>query len=517
MAARGRSGRLPTRATASFLAPVLVLAICLTVWLTYAPPFDRAGTEPSAAVGTALRVAVDRDRDRATLTLAGRVRRSSSDAPVVFRVLGRTSVAAPCPMPSATSTGVVEPPTGSVRVGWQPVIGPRPGVALRRGRVFRSVGSVALPGDGALRLCVHLLRTGARPTVLRSERVVASNLEGKTPLSVAIVPIADAVLPWVRGAVGLGLLLGVALVVGRVARIVRRRMSGDGTGLPPMRPGVRVPDTPPASGRPSTHLPRMPPGVRVPDAPPNGPPARSASLTDAPTDRETPDPAAGRPLPDPAAGRSALNQYERRLANWRAKRRTEVGAAGETYDPDEPVPQHITAWKTGADGEATAAARFAALREAFPHVVVLHDRRESTRARANIDHVLVGPAGVIVADTKAWSGDVAVRDNELFVNRRRQTQAALDVLTQVAKVRGALERGGFAGVPVFGALHWTATAGIDLSGRLAPRGVPLLDAAGVLLRADAGTALDAFAITAVVSALELQLPPAVGVRLTSPT
>ncbi|CAB4894045.1 unannotated protein [freshwater metagenome] len=499
----------------SLLGPVLALAVGLTVWLTYAPPFGSAGSAPTASTGTTLRVQADRDGDRATLTITGRVRRSRSDAPVVFRVLGRPSVAAPCPAPTATSTGVVAPPAGSVRVGWRPAGGARPGVALRRGRVFRSTGSVALPAGDALRLCVHLLRAGDRPALLRTERVVVPSREGRTPLSVAVVPIVDALLPWIRGIAAIGVLLAVALVVRRAVGAVRRRIAGDGTGLPPMPSGMRVPEAPPAGPSPSTDLPPMPPGVRVPDTPPDRAPRRSAPARGPNRNGGASDAESTGRTPDPAAGGSARHQYDRQVARWRSRRRAEAEAAGEPYDPDEPVPQHIAAWKIGADGEATAAARFAALSESFPSVVVLHDRRESTRARANIDHVLVGPAGVVVADTKAWSGSVAVRGGDLFVNGRRKTKAPLDVLAQMAKVRGALERAGFVGVPVSGALHWTTTTGVDLSGCLAPHGVPLLDATGVLRRADTGADLDAAAIDAVTVALERELPPAVTARAAS--
>lgn len=35
---------------------------------------------------------------------------------------------------------------------------------------------------------------------------------------------------------------------------------------------------------------------------------------------------------------------------------------------------------------------------------VLHDRRKDRRSPANLDHVVIGPAGVLVIDTKNWSG-----------------------------------------------------------------------------------------------------------------
>ena len=266
----------------------------------------------------------------------------------------------------------------------------------------------------------------------------------------------------------------------------------------------------------------------MPDAPPAAGPPGDASPSDSRLDPPSPGSGTAPTKPAPAgisppdaraslsdAGRSARTEGERREARWRARQQAKAEAAGGVWDLDTPVPSYITAWATGASGEELAAARFAELEETFPRVLVLHDRRESLRARANIDHVLVGPAGVVVADTKAWAGKVTVRDNELYVGGHKRTRAALDVLAQVGKVRGALDRAGVPGVPVFGVLHWTTTDGVILDGRLAPRGVPLLDAWGVLLRADAGCALDGVAIRAVAAVLEHQLPPAGRARSTA--
>jgi len=505
-----------------------VLLAVLGVWLSFAAPYDRAGEPPTAKGGTALQVEVDRRGNRALVRVSGRVRRSSSDAPVAFRVLGRPDVAPAGPAPTVLPSSALVPPEGSVRVGWRGESGRRPGVALARGRVFRSAGTVAVPTDGALRLCVHLVRAGDRATILRTVRVVVPSRDGTTPLSVALVPIVDAATPWVGGLIG----LAVFLLLGRGAIGLLRTwgIAAPRDGGPDPRGGVRVRTRALAMrwreafrggrGRDTylpgdgTGLPPLPPNFRVPDAPP-GEPGRRRDATSA-LRRETASaapPAVPAESPIPCdAGRSARAEGERRTARWRARRRAEVEAAGGVWDPDEPVPSYIAAWETGAVGEEEAAAQFAALGPTYPRVRVLHDRRESVRARANIDHVLVGPAGVVVADTKAWSGRAVVRDRDLVVAGRKRSEATIGVLEQVGKVHAALERAGLRGVPIFGVLHWLNREGLVLDGRLAPRGVPLLDAKGVLLRAHAGNDLDDTAIAAVVEALERELPPAARAR-----
>lgn len=64
------------------------------------------------------------------------------------------------------------------------------------------------------------------------------------------------------------------------------------------------------------------------------------------------------------------------------------------------------AWSTGAAGEEQVAAALAGLQQ-FGWVL-LHDVAWPGRPRANLDHVLVGPGGVLIVDTKNWSGTVTV-------------------------------------------------------------------------------------------------------------
>ncbi|MET1000138.1 MAG: nuclease-related domain-containing protein [Marmoricola sp.] len=54
---------------------------------------------------------------------------------------------------------------------------------------------------------------------------------------------------------------------------------------------------------------------------------------------------------------------------------------------------------------------------------IFHDVRWPGRRFANIDHVLVGPQGVFVVDSKAWTGHIDVRDGVLRQNGHRRTKA----------------------------------------------------------------------------------------------
>jgi len=75
----------------------------------------------------------------------------------------------------------------------------------------------------------------------------------------------------------------------------------------------------------------------------------------------------------------------------------------------------------GADGESETAEALSRLpRESW---TVLHDVRWPGRRYANIDHIVVGPAGVFVIDSKKWSGDVSVRGGVLRQGRHVREDA----------------------------------------------------------------------------------------------
>jgi hypothetical protein len=106
-------------------------------------------------------------------------------------------------------------------------------------------------------------------------------------------------------------------------------------------------------------------------------------------------------------------------------------------------PQHIRAWQRGAEGERRVGARLDAL--ASDSLVVLHDRR-IPGSRANIDHIVVGPSGVYVIDTKRYAGKLEVRDvggwfrtdRRVYVGGRDRSKLLEGMRPQVVAVATAL-------------------------------------------------------------------------------
>lgn len=77
--------------------------------------------------------------------------------------------------------------------------------------------------------------------------------------------------------------------------------------------------------------------------------------------------------------------------------------------------QQTRAWARGAEGErATAGVLRKMEAEGFR---VLHDR-QIPGSRANIDHIVIGPPGVFVVETKHYSGKVTARGGSLYYKGR---------------------------------------------------------------------------------------------------
>lgn len=174
------------------------------------------------------------------------------------------------------------------------------------------------------------------------------------------------------------------------------------------------------------------------------------------------------------AGKSARLQYERRSGREKARKaqvaaddtawrrsikeqRPVVGRLASALTPGpaiKPESQATAAWKTGAEGEE----RVAEVLRGVPGVEVLHDRRVPG-SRANIDHIVVGSAGVFVIDAKKYTGRIEVRDfggwfrldERLYIDGRDRTKLVDGVLGQLEVVRAALGNE-FAEVPVHGVL-----------------------------------------------------------------
>lgn len=95
------------------------------------------------------------------------------------------------------------------------------------------------------------------------------------------------------------------------------------------------------------------------------------------------------------------------------------------------------AWAAGAAGEARVAAILDSLQS--KGWMSLHDVHWPGRPKANLDHVLVGPGGIMVVDAKNWSGNVHLRNGVLRQNGYSREREAAGVLEQAAAVAALLE------------------------------------------------------------------------------
>jgi Nuclease-related domain len=113
-------------------------------------------------------------------------------------------------------------------------------------------------------------------------------------------------------------------------------------------------------------------------------------------------------------------------------------------------PQSTRAWAIGASGEEKLAAALAGV----DGLRALHDRRVRGTPR-NIDHIVVGPAGVFVVDAKHYQGRIEIRnrgwffrpDHRLYVGGRDKSQLARDMAWQVEAVESVLHAAGVDPMP----------------------------------------------------------------------
>ena len=93
-------------------------------------------------------------------------------------------------------------------------------------------------------------------------------------------------------------------------------------------------------------------------------------------------------------------------------------------------------FEKGADGEVATASLLAGL---SPEWSAIHDVRWPSRRLANIDHILVGPGGIFVIDSKNWSGRITVDGGHLRQNGRSREKAVAgcaDAALAVAELAG---------------------------------------------------------------------------------
>jgi hypothetical protein len=99
------------------------------------------------------------------------------------------------------------------------------------------------------------------------------------------------------------------------------------------------------------------------------------------------------------------------------------------------IPNSITAWQTGAEGELLTGRLLEPLEaEGFR---ILHDRK-IPGSRANIDHIVIGPPGIFVVETKSLGGSLQIRGDDVFVAGRRRTKMIDEVKREALAVQTAL-------------------------------------------------------------------------------
>jgi hypothetical protein len=144
------------------------------------------------------------------------------------------------------------------------------------------------------------------------------------------------------------------------------------------------------------------------------------------------------------AGASARREHERRVAKREAGIRAAHPRLGGLILAISDEPQSTTAWERGAVGEEKLARSLDGLVERG--VRVLHDRR-IPGSRANIDHMVVAPAGVFVVDAKRYKGRpqlrveggiIRARVEKLMVGGRDCSRLITGIQKQIDLVIGAL-------------------------------------------------------------------------------
>jgi hypothetical protein len=174
------------------------------------------------------------------------------------------------------------------------------------------------------------------------------------------------------------------------------------------------------------------------------------------------------------------------------------------------------AWRQGEEGEEKVAARLRKLLDGTG-VHLLHDRCLSGHAKANIDHLAVGPGGVTVIDAKVERGDVRVqtvgglfsqREQLLKVAGRDRTRLVRGVRAQAEVVRACLSEHGFTAIEVRCALCFADAGGLPLLCRLELDGVTIDGARRVAKLARRPGSLREAEVQRALQALALALPPA---------
>lgn len=127
-------------------------------------------------------------------------------------------------------------------------------------------------------------------------------------------------------------------------------------------------------------------------------------------------------------------------------------------------------WAAGAEGERQVAAALEPLAQ-FGWTA-LHDVRWPGRPQANIDHIAIGPGGVVVLDAKNWTGDITLADGRLRQNgygRERELEGVAQATAAVTALVAPQHRSAVSGLLVLAGQEQpptTTASGVPVVGRL---------------------------------------------------
>jgi hypothetical protein len=127
-------------------------------------------------------------------------------------------------------------------------------------------------------------------------------------------------------------------------------------------------------------------------------------------------------------------------------------AAGNAARIEKWARRRASAFQAGADGEQVVAQELSAL--AARGWFLLHDR--ISPFGGNIDHIAVGPGGMIILDAKAWAGPVCLERGRLICAGRD----AHKPIETALRLRDHM-RQNLANIPVQAALVFVGTKGVD--------------------------------------------------------
>jgi len=103
-----------------------------------------------------------------------------------------------------------------------------------------------------------------------------------------------------------------------------------------------------------------------------------------------------------------------------------------------PCYRRLVSLRKGARGEQSVAELLARL----PDQYVLLNDLVLPGLRGNIDHVLIGPCGVVVIETKRWAGTIACRRDRWYVDGRPRKSVTRQVISAAMAVKTCLARAG---------------------------------------------------------------------------